>query len=286
MKSSIGNANILDKRVPARSQRYESVGSRINSGSNTRKIMQQYEGTSGPNARVKVHDEYFQWLKPTTLAALIEEIDRQEDESVYALANGDARSVATSVRSGAASVVHSEVASPSGAQVSERHRNVLILDCRPPEEYDTWHIRGAVSYPPSQMIHASNSLPQDIYYYRGTRESSKMVILYAHDGGRAAVQAGNLLVQKGVDNTYVVSGGLSQFAPRFPHLLEGNVPDLPPPPSPMPLSSLRKPSSVARGGDGKPPSTAHSTRTHRTVNTQLSNIGSDRGTPKKGAGWK
>jgi len=160
-----------------------------------------------------------------------------------------------------------------------------LLDVREPEQYDTWRVQGAVSYPPSQMIHASNSLPQDVYYYRAPRDSHKMVVLYSHDGGRSAIDAGNLLVQKGVDNTYVVTGGLAQFAPRFPRLLEGDVPPLTSPPA-QTLASL---SGGQKGvHSSKPPSTAQSVRSHVTQNTQLSGGSSMRGTPSKrgGSAWR
>jgi rhodanese-related sulfurtransferase len=215
-----------------------------------------------------VHDEYFQRLRPTTLGALLAELSAR-DESVYELGEGDARSVAASVRSARSvtpSVIqHSEAASPSAPAEQQGGHMLLLLDVRSPEAFDQWHIRGAVSYPPSQMIHANNPLPKDIYYYRAPRDSQhKMVVVYDDEGKSAALAAGNLLVQKGVENTYVVSGGLREFAPRFPHLLEGAVPALPPPPTPG-AASL---SSLARKGgpstpSNRPPSTA------RTVNSTI-----------------
>jgi len=237
------------------------------------------------DARIKVHDEYFQRIRPTTLGAILEEISREE-ESVYELGTDDVVSLATSVRSGATSVVHSEVASPSA--VVERQSHLLLLDMRAPEEYERWHVRGAVSFPMSQLKHATHNLPQDIYYYRGPRDSDKMVVIYDEDG-RTLVEAGNTLVQKGVENLYVVHGGLNQFAPRFPHLLEGHVPDLPPPSTPVqPLSALTTGYSTSNARDGKPPSTAASVKSGRTVDTHLTQ--SQAGTPStrrpSGRIWK
>ncbi|KAJ1631369.1 Rhodanese-like domain-containing protein, partial [Pavlovales sp. CCMP2436] len=98
--------------------------------------------------------------------------------------------------------------------------SLLLLDVRPVEAFEKWHIRGAVSYPPAQLSHSTNNLPKDIYYFKGERDSSKMVVLY-DDDGLSATRAGNHLVQQGVDNTYVINGGLKEFAPRFPRMLEG-----------------------------------------------------------------
>lgn len=261
-----------------------------------------------------MHDEYFQRIRPTTLGALLNDLASAE-ESVYELgeeaeadigarsvaAGSGSRSIAASTRSVALSVVHhSEAQSPPPSAHSERAGRILLLDVRSPEAYNTWHVRGAVSYPPSQMIHASNSLPRDIYYYKGPREldaadgSGKMVIVIDDDGKTTAPYAGNLLVQKGVDNTYVVHGGLEQFAPRFPHLLEGDVPPLPPvPPSPAPstLAALaRKGGTIGGSGPRTSPSSpsVHSARTSRTVNTRLSGVASSRanGGTKLSSAWK
>jgi rhodanese-related sulfurtransferase len=326
MRSSIGDARILEKRVPKSSAKYQGAVSRLDTGVNMRKIMMDYEGTSGPSrpprgaahrssraraagvapdarparvaaaptrradARLKVTDEYFQRLKPTTLAALIAELEAA-DESVYELgadAAADCRSacggasrvggspgtpsVAGSTRSLAArSVVsHAQNASPSVRDAEGAQHMLLLLDARPPEAFEAWRVRGAASYPPQQLIHASNPLPKDIYYYKGERDGSKLVVLYDDDGKSHAVAAANLLTQKGVDNAYVLKGGLREFAPRFPHLLAGNVPPLPPPPTPsvVGLANLRggvpgtagsRPgstaSSVRGGGGGRPTST-------------------------------
>lgn len=208
---------------------------------------------------------------------MLEELLRAE-ESVYALGGEDAVSVAASVRSvGAASVVHSEIASPT--PVVERQSHLLLLDMRPVEEYERWHVRGALSFPVSQLKHATHSLPNEVYYYRGARDGDKMIVVYDEDG-RTAVELGNTLVQKGIDNLYVVHGGLQQFAPRFPHLLEGDVPELPPPSTPVqPLSAL---GTSGYRTSNRPPSTAASGRTTRTVDTRLS--GSQRGTPSSSRG--
>lgn len=217
-----------------------------------------------PDARIKVQEEYFERMRPMTLAALLE-TSFQDEESVYALGREDARSVAGSVRSVATSVVHSATeAGDSGPPV--KRRNLLLLDARPPEDHAQWHILGAVSYPPTQLLHANNPLPRDIHYYKGPRGSGKAVVLYDEDGRTTPAMA-NALVEKGVENTYLLKGGLADFAPRFPHLLEGNVPPLPPPPPPSVrgLSHLRQRSSMTAdsaglGSPSAPPSTAGSMR--------------------------
>lgn len=126
-----------------------------------------------------------------------------------------------------------------------------------------------------------------------------MVVVIDADG-RSAAHVANILVEKGVENTFAVRGGLAQFAPRFRHLLEGDVPALPmPPASPAPstLSALARRGSGSAPGSAsplgaspRPPSTAQSARSARTVNTQLSGVSSRAGggaaAKPAGGAWK
>merc|ERR1719230_1585916 len=51
----------------------------------------------------------------------------------------------------------------------------------------------------------------------------KMVVIYDADG-KGAQAIGNTFVERGVENTYVLSGGLLGAAYRCPHLLVGMPP--------------------------------------------------------------
>eukprot|EP00966_Prymnesium_polylepis_P092133 2133151-Prymnesium_polylepis.1 len=81
-----------------------------------RKILQQYEGTSGPNVRNRKKEEYFVRLRPSTLGRLLEPTIEAE-ESVYRLGSEDTRSIVSSVVDSATTS-----AGASG--------NLLILDLR------------------------------------------------------------------------------------------------------------------------------------------------------------
>merc|ERR1719502_2309152 len=76
--------------------KYGSVKSRLDTGPNMRKILAQYEGTSGPNAHRRAANEYFQRLRPTTLAKLLEPA-MEAEESVYKIGHDETMSVVSSV---------------------------------------------------------------------------------------------------------------------------------------------------------------------------------------------
>ena len=103
-----------NKRVPS-NPRYKGVVSRLDTGPNMRKILAQYEGTSGPNARVKKRDEFFMTLKPTTLAKLLEPALEQA-ESVYNM--DSAESIGSVYSQVAANATPSEAGSSAAERIS------------------------------------------------------------------------------------------------------------------------------------------------------------------------
>eukprot|EP00316_Scyphosphaera_apsteinii_P009521 CAMPEP_0119333984 /NCGR_PEP_ID=MMETSP1333-20130426/86392_1 /TAXON_ID=418940 /ORGANISM="Scyphosphaera apsteinii, Strain RCC1455" /LENGTH=234 /DNA_ID=CAMNT_0007344187 /DNA_START=8 /DNA_END=713 /DNA_ORIENTATION=- len=179
-----------------------------------RKVVEQYEGTAGPNARGKQKNEFYSVIKPLTLAKLLEPCMEQE-ESIYKI---DADEVA-SMASGVSSVVLKDDKSVAGGD-----GNLLILDCRSFEQYDACHVYGAMHYDRTDLSKATNNFPREVYFYKGSVESDKMVLLYDADG-KSLTQVANSFVEKGVENTYVLAGGIEGVTVRCPHILQ------PPPPA-------------------------------------------------------
>ena len=135
----------------------------------------------------------------------------------------------------------------------------------------------------------------EVFFVKGPVESDKMVVLYDGDAGHTAHEVGNKFVTRGVENTYVVSGGFLSLAATVPHVLVGEPPT---PDALVPLmakAGLKMPGSGAstagsirpsvsgarsvRGFGGAPPSTAGSARTGL-----LSSIGG--GSPTRSTPWK
>eukprot|EP00877_Chromochloris_zofingiensis_P011616 jgi/Chrzof1/6708/Cz19g06120.t1 len=57
---------------------------------------------------------------------------------------------------------------------------------------------------------------------QSNREPERLIILYDNDE-RVAAPAGNLFYEKGVDNAYVLTSGLTKLVGKCPHLLEGTL---------------------------------------------------------------
>uniref|UniRef100_A0A6S9SA23 Rhodanese domain-containing protein n=1 Tax=Chrysotila carterae TaxID=13221 RepID=A0A6S9SA23_CHRCT len=195
--------------------KYRNVSSRLDTGPNMRKILAQYEGTSGPNARPKQKNEYFSTMKPLTLAKLLEPCI-EEEESVYKF---DADEVAS-----VASAVSSVVLKDADATPAQQHGNLLILDLRSFEEYEKCHIYGAMHYDRTDLNKSTNNFPREVYFFKGSADSDKIVLLYDEDG-KGLGEAGNHFVEKGVENTYVLAGGFKGVCSRCPHILSAEPPE-------------------------------------------------------------
>ncbi|KAL3905108.1 MAG: hypothetical protein SGPRY_011030, partial [Prymnesium sp.] len=256
-QAAMGNPKMLEKRVPS-NPRYANVSSKLNTGPNMRKILGQYEGTSGPNARSKKKDEYFARLKPSTLGRLMEPILLAE-ESIYRLANDDAGSIVSSVVE-------------SSATNDGANGNLLILDLRSFERFDECHVYGAKHYDPRELSKATNNFPREVYFYKGPVDGDKMIIIYDEDG-KAAPAVGNAFVEKGIENTYVLNGGFLGVCAGCPMILMGQ------PPTPdelvamMQRAGLKTSATVSESGR-VPPGTAASVSgmSHCSARTQQTSL--------------
>lgn len=238
----------------AKSKKFSSVGTRLDTGPNMRKVLAQYEHTSGPNAHRTQQKEFYAKLKPLDLAALLQPAI-EEEESVYKLDQDDA-----------ASMVSSVVPSHAGTEAMAQG-NLMILDVRPFEKYEECHIFGARHYDPAQLAKATNNFPRELYYFKGPMGGDKMVLLYDEDG-RGVQSIANTFVERGVENTYILSGGLLGAAYRCPEVLVGM-----PPSDENIIAGLNiKPSTEARGlvGGTGPLSRCNSAGSTRTQDTSLS----------------
>lgn len=126
----------------------------------------------------------------------------------------------------------------------------LLLDIRSEEEFNMGHIRMAVHYPHTQLHHATNYFTSEIYRYKNRPD--RMIVLYGEDD-KSAAAAATLFVEKGVENVFVLTGGLTKFVVKFEEYVQGDVPEY------DDVSTC-------------PPSTAHSRSSVRTQNTRLSHM--------------
>jgi len=253
----------------AANPRYASTVTKLDTGPNMRKIL---EAGGGGHAHKKPKDEFFVRLKGHTLGRLLEPLVASE-ESIFSLGKEDTRSVVSSVV-------------PDSAGTSSSEGNICIFDMRPFEDFDKCHVYGARHLDPSQINRSTNNLPREVFFFKGPIECDKMVVLYDEDG-RSARQFGNTFVERGVENTYVVSGGFLGVCATAPHVLVGE------PPSHDNLATLLSRAGLKVPTGGASASSVASARSDRcstagTVRTQATNLTSMAGGGGSSAGrpWK
>jgi len=179
-----GTPGHLSRRTPS-NPKYDGVTSRLNTGMTVAKLNKRYAGTGGPNAHRRPTNQYFAKLKPTTLAKLVEP-KMEAEESIYKVEKDDAVSTVTTM--------------VDAMQMSDdaiKNAEVMILDCRPFEDYHACRVHGAYHYDITQLGKATNQFPRELYFFKAPIESNKMIVIY--DSGRdveATQRLGNAFVEK------------------------------------------------------------------------------------------
>merc|ERR1712023_340012 len=169
-------------------------------------------------------DEYFKRIKGSQLVELIEDED-VEEETVYGLVGQQE----VSTEAGAAVVVHGE-----GAQDMDEAL-YLLLDLRDEQDHDQCHIATAIPYPHTMLTHSTTYFSSEIYRYKNRPD--RMIIIY-DDDERISAPAAKLFVERGVENVYVLTGGLRKFCEKHEEFVQGEFPEYPEP-SPPSAGSCR-----------------------------------------------
>merc|ERR1712166_725674 len=207
MSLKSGTAGVKKRRDPLQQKipqnpKFAHVKSAIDTGCSVNKWTNKNADSLRPKA-----NEFFKRIKGSQLVELMDEED-VEEESVYNLANEDMEENKTAV--------HGAV----DCEVDEAF--FLLLDLRSEEAFIDGHIRIAVHYPHTQLHHATNYFTPEIYRYKNRPD--RMIVVYGDDDRQAAV-TGTLFVEKGVENVFVLTGGLQRFVVKFEEYVVGNVPD-------------------------------------------------------------
>jgi len=205
MSLKCGSGAVKKKRDPLQQKikenpKYGHIRATIDTGASMSKYLDKHADSFRPKK-----DEFFKRIRGSQLVELMDEEDIEE-ESVYNLGAEDENKTA----------VHNA----SESEVDEAF--FLLLDLRSEEEFMDGHVRMAVQYPHTQLHHATNYFTPEIYRYKN--RTDRMIILYS-DTDRMAATAATLFVEKGVENVFVLTGGLSKFCEKFEEYVEGNVPD-------------------------------------------------------------
>lgn len=95
---------------------------------------------------------------------------------------------------------------------------ILLLDVRPIQDYLKWHIDNAVSFP------AANIQKDHVFGQLGTvrNKADKLLVVYSYDE-RHGTQVAKQIFEKGFDNVYLLTGGISVFGYENQDLLDGEA---------------------------------------------------------------
>ena len=133
--------------------------------------------------------------------ALITGVRTEELEDLalcYAPPYGNASDAVNTLGTMAGNVLSGRVKfiSPFSIEWNNLIQDAMIIDVRPPEMFETDHLKNAINIPQTAMRSNLDSIPQD-----------KPVILYCNRSIRAYLAA-VMLKNRGFDNIFVLSGGL------------------------------------------------------------------------------
>jgi len=242
----------LDKRVP-RNPKYAGVEGRLDTGLTVDKVR-----TLSTKQYLKRKNEVFLRITPPQLYELFAEYEADGQEAIASRAamggggSGGARGGGAmgGMAAGPLIVTHEEEELPC------YERPYLILDVRPAEEFHDCHVLQARSFPAALL--RQDRMLRELYDFRN-REGSLIILYDASERLGEAASAASLLVERGFDNTFVLTKGLVEFADRFPSYVEGRAPEKPVPSTSRSTRSIASSRGLggSRGGlgiGGHPPS--------------------------------
>lgn len=218
------NANSFEKKPKAHSNKYANVAGVIDSGPTTAKVK------PGMTAQelAKKRNEIF---KRVSIAKLTEALKcREVHESIFSLADdapcNDDASIAPSLCS---KVTTATVVSMHtiDAQPIKSQDDVMVLDVREREMYDKCHLQHAMHYDKRRLV--QDQITPELWQFK--QAVNKKLVVYDVDD-KLTGEIATLLVQKGWENIYALTGGLEEVAATYSEILDGDSEKLRSAPSP------------------------------------------------------
>eukprot|EP00796_Vickermania_ingenoplastis_P007332 gene7332-5166_t len=195
----IGDSKLLDKKPPARNEKFAKVKPVVESGMTVElaEYMRQ-------NA-IKVKKQPGELFKRVLTKVVADDIERKINPEI--LPDGGFAKPMDEYRGG------------RGAQPQEVE--LLLVDCRPEEDYKQCHIAGALHYPRVKVIHATNPFLPEMFSFKN--KENKLIVMYDLEE-EMAVELANIVFQKGIDNIAIMAGGLREFVQDYSAYLIGTCP--------------------------------------------------------------
>ncbi|CAF0881929.1 unnamed protein product [Rotaria sordida] len=254
--------NILDKRVP-RNPKYENVQPTIDTGDSLTKFLKRNEELRASSKQQA--GEIFKRMKISTLVQLIiqvaeinsldtpknTEFDQSASQRTFTDTDRpytqDSQISAETTRSTLQSVIRgvgemdvynnnynnnnnnqnrSSLTPKTPMSIQNNlefdERPYLIVDLRDKDEFRANHIVSAHHYPAAMLSRCTNNESKELLIYKN--QKGKIIILYDEDE-RTAPNAATIMVERGYNNIFLLSGGLKYAIRKFPRgLLSGSCP--------------------------------------------------------------
>lgn len=191
----------MEKRVP-KNEKYSGVKATLNTGMTIDKVKFV---TAKEYAQRR--DEIFYRITKLQLHALLNEYEREEYETIRDSGRAD-----DTVKI----VTYTEDSQPI------YDKPYLILDVRESHEFNNYHIQQARSYPYTML--RRDQMHPEIYSFKNKPES---LIIICCSNEIISRDTAKILVDRGVDNIFLLTGGINEFAYDFPEFIEG-IPPRPP----------------------------------------------------------
>lgn len=188
----------MEKKVP-KSEKYAHIQGKLDTGLNINKVK-----VVTAREFAKRRDEIFFRVTKGQLFELLHEYEADEqeritDNEVYG--------------QGPRIVTYSELAEP------DYNRPYLILDVREASSYNTCHILQSRNFPFALL--RRDQMHPEIFKFKNKEEH--LIILYCDDE-RISRDAASTLVDRGIDNVFLLNGGLKEFAGSYSMYVEGDIP--------------------------------------------------------------
>lgn len=186
----------MDRRVQ-KSDKYAHIKGTLDTGMTVEKIQ-----TVTAREYSKRRDEIFFRLKRQQLFQLYSEYEGQNEEDILDCPYEEASEPRV--------VTYDQYDEPDYEQP------YLILDLRSAEEFHECHLLRARSFPYAML--RRDHLHPDVYKFRNKPES--LIIVYCDDE-KISREAAKVLVDRGTDNIFLLTGGIIEFAGDYPEFVEG-----------------------------------------------------------------
>lgn len=191
----------MEKRVP-KSDKYAHIRGTLDTGMTVDKVKfvtaREYS---------KRRDEIFFRINKAQLYELFNEYEADEYESIAETGKTD-----NNLRI----VTHSEASGPS------YEKPYLILDVRESAAFNEYHLLQARTFPYTML--RRDQMHPEVYRFRNKPET---LIIVCCEDEKISQDSAKILVDRGVDNVYLLTGGINEFAYDYPAFIEGRPPTPP-----------------------------------------------------------